>query len=90
MVGTVVESALENEDQNLVYTMEVENAGSTPEVIIDAGTGKVFALDVDGSDRTGDKDKEGETTKIATEDESHPGSSRGKLAQAARFEGGSK
>ena len=54
--GTVVESALENEDQNLVYTVEVENAGSTSDVIIDAGNGKVLAVQADGADKDGDND----------------------------------
>jgi uncharacterized membrane protein YkoI len=57
--GTVVESALENEDQNLVYTVEVSNAGSTSEVIIDAGNGKVLAVQPDGDkDKDGDNDKD--------------------------------
>jgi uncharacterized membrane protein YkoI len=61
--GTVVESALENEDQNLVYTVEVSNAGSTSEVIIDAGNGKVLAVQPDGDDESGDKDRDGDNDK---------------------------
>ena len=58
--GTVVESGLENEDQNLVYTVEVSNAGSTSEVIIDAGNGKVLAVQPDGDNESGDQNKGGD------------------------------
>ena len=61
--GTVVESDLENEDQNLVYTVEVSNAGSTSEVIIDAGDGKVLGVQPDGDDESGDKDRDGDNDK---------------------------
>ena len=63
--GAAIEAKLEDEDQNLVYTVEVSNAGSTSEVIIDAGNGKVLAVQADGADegRDGgeDDDKDGDS-----------------------------
>jgi uncharacterized membrane protein YkoI len=61
--GTVVESDLENEDQNLVYTVEVSNAGTISEVTIDAGNGKVLGVQPDGDDEAGDNDKVGDNDK---------------------------
>src|SRR5260370_40328394 len=54
--GTAVEGALEDEDQNLVYTVEMSNGSSTSDVIIDAGNGKVLAVQAEGADENGDKD----------------------------------
>lgn len=58
--GTAVEAALEDENQNLVYTVEVSNAGSTSEVIIDPVNGKVLAVQADGADEASDNDKDGD------------------------------
>ena len=53
--GTVHETKLENEEQNLVYTVEIANGKKTVEVIIDAGNGKVLATATDDEgDETGD------------------------------------
>lgn len=43
VAGKVMETKLENEAQNLVYTVEIRSGGRTSEVIVDAGTGKVLA-----------------------------------------------
>jgi hypothetical protein len=48
--GKVIETKLENEEQNLVYTVEVKNAGKVIEVIVDAGNGKVLATAADEDD----------------------------------------
>ena len=61
--GTAVEAALEDENQNLVYTVEVENAGSTSDVIIDAGNGKVLTVQAEGADKDGDNKKDGDNDK---------------------------
>jgi uncharacterized membrane protein YkoI len=55
-VGTIAEAKLENEEQNLVYTVEIANGNKTTEVIIDAGNGKVLATaaDDDEDDEKGD------------------------------------
>lgn len=42
VAGTVIETKLENEAQNLVYTVESRSGRNTTEVIVDAGTGKVL------------------------------------------------
>jgi uncharacterized membrane protein YkoI len=63
--GQVIEAAIENEDGNLVYNVEVKNGGETKEVIVDAGNGKVLALsaDEDGEGPEGDQKAEGHETK---------------------------
>ncbi len=43
VAGNVMETKLENEAQNLVYTVEIRSGRKTTEVIVDAGTGKVLA-----------------------------------------------
>jgi uncharacterized membrane protein YkoI len=45
--GKLIEAALENEDGNLVYNVEIKNGDETKEVIVDAGNGKVLAVNVD-------------------------------------------
>jgi uncharacterized membrane protein YkoI len=57
--GTVVETKLENEDQNLVYTVEVSSGGKTSEVIVDAGNGKVLAVNAD-TDSENDEEQDGD------------------------------
>jgi uncharacterized membrane protein YkoI len=57
--GTVVETKLENEDQNLVYTVEISSGGKTSEVIVDAGNGKVLAVNPD-TDGENDGEKDGD------------------------------
>ena len=48
--GTVSGTKLENEDSNLVYTVEITNGNKTSEVIIDAGNGTVLAVAADDDD----------------------------------------
>ena len=55
--GTVGETKLENEENNLVYTVELTTKSGTTEVIVDAGTGKVLATDADSEEK---KDGENE------------------------------
>jgi uncharacterized membrane protein YkoI len=59
--GKVIEAALENEDGNLVYDVEVKSGDETKEVIVDAGNGKVLAVSVDedGEGPEGDEKAEG-------------------------------
>jgi uncharacterized membrane protein YkoI len=52
--GTVTESGIENEDGNVVYTVEVRSANSTTEVVVDAGNGKVLATTADADDEDGE------------------------------------
>jgi uncharacterized membrane protein YkoI len=63
--GKVIEAAIENEDGNLVYNVEVKSGGETKEVIVDAGDGKVLAVnaDEDGEGPEGDEKAEGPETK---------------------------
>jgi uncharacterized membrane protein YkoI len=58
--GTVTESGIENEDQNLVYTVEVRNASSTSEVVVDAGNGRVLAVTAERDGKDGKDEKDGE------------------------------
>ncbi|MCU1246847.1 MAG: hypothetical protein JWN02_2757 [Acidobacteria bacterium] len=60
--GKVGETKLENEEKNLVYTVEMSNGKERKEVIIDAGNGKVLTVDADnekgdhqGSDPDGEE-----------------------------------
>jgi uncharacterized membrane protein YkoI len=59
--GKVIEAAVENEDGNLIYNVEVNNGEETKEVIVDAGNGKVLAVnaDEDGEGPEGDEKAEG-------------------------------
>ena len=52
--GTVIESGIENEDGNVVYTVEMRSGKSTTEVIVDAGNGKVLATSADADDEKGE------------------------------------
>jgi uncharacterized membrane protein YkoI len=58
--GTITESGIENEDGNVVYTVEVRSGNSTSEVIVDAGNGKVLAVvadaDSEGSEGGNEQD----------------------------------
>ncbi len=45
--GTVSGAKLENEESNLVYTVEITNGNKTSEVIIDAGNATVLAVAAD-------------------------------------------
>jgi uncharacterized membrane protein YkoI len=58
--GTVAESGIENEDGNVVYTVEMRSGKSTSEVIVDAGNGKVLAVvaDEDGEKNDGGHEKD--------------------------------
>ena len=62
--GKVIEAAVENEDGNLVYNVEVKNGEETKGVIVDAGNGKVLAVnaDEDGEGPEGDEKAEGPET----------------------------
>lgn len=42
VAGKVMQPKLENEAQNLVYTVRIRSGRKTSEVIVDAGTGKVL------------------------------------------------
>ena len=63
--GKVIETAIENEDGNLVYNVEVTSGEETKEVIVDAGNGKVLAVhaDEDGEGPESDEAAEGPATK---------------------------
>ena len=63
--GKAIETAIENEDGNLVYNVEVESGEETKEVIVDAGNGKVLAVnaDEDGEGPESDEQAEGPETK---------------------------
>jgi uncharacterized membrane protein YkoI len=52
--GTVTESAIENEDGNVVYTVEMRSGNATTEVVVDAGNGKVLATSADADDEKGE------------------------------------
>jgi uncharacterized membrane protein YkoI len=56
--GQVAEAKLENEEKNLVYTVEITNGSQKKEVIVDAGNGAVLAVDT--NDENGDGDGEHE------------------------------
>ncbi|MHB8928346.1 MAG: PepSY domain-containing protein [Bacillota bacterium] len=56
--GTVVEVDLDNENGNLVYSVEVKTADGVKELKIDAGNGQVLAQDSQNED--GDKGSKGE------------------------------
>jgi uncharacterized membrane protein YkoI len=58
--GTVIESGIENEDGNVVYTVEMRSGKSTTEVVVDAGNGKVLATSADADDENGENDSENE------------------------------
>jgi uncharacterized membrane protein YkoI len=53
--GTIREVSLDNENGNVVYSIEVQTAKGITEVKIDAGNGKVLAQD---SEQDNDKDNE--------------------------------
>ena len=63
--GKVIEAAVENEDGNLIYNVEVKNGEETKEVIVDAGNGKVLAVhaDEDGEGPESDEEAGGAATK---------------------------
>ncbi len=48
--GTVVKVDLDNENGNVVYSVEVQTANSATEVKVDAGNGKVLSQDSQGAD----------------------------------------
>lgn len=48
--GTVVKVDLDNENGNVVYSVEVKTANGATEVKVDAGDGKVLAQDTQGPD----------------------------------------
>jgi uncharacterized membrane protein YkoI len=52
--GTVTESGIENEDGNVVYTVEMRSGNTTSEVIVDAGNGKVLTVAADAGDENGE------------------------------------
>jgi uncharacterized membrane protein YkoI len=56
--GTAAETKLENEEGNLVYTVEMTSGKTTTEVIVDAGNGKVLttAADNDGEKNDGENE----------------------------------
>lgn len=56
--GTVGVTKLENEGNNLVYTVELTTGSGTTEVIVDAGTGKVLATDADSEEKEGENEKD--------------------------------
>jgi uncharacterized membrane protein YkoI len=56
--GTVTETKLENEDSNLVYTVEITNGNKTTEVIVDAGNASVLAVAADEADEQGGETEE--------------------------------
>jgi uncharacterized membrane protein YkoI len=63
--GKVIESGIENEDGNLVYNVEVKSGDETKEVIVDAGNGKVLAVNADEDEEgpEGDEKAEGPEAK---------------------------
>jgi|ERR1700682_1907234 len=48
--GTVKKIELENEDGNVVYSVEVETANGESDVKVDAGDGRVLQVEKDGED----------------------------------------
>ena len=56
--GTVTESGIENEDGNIVYTVEMRSGNATSEVIVDAGNGKVLAVVADADTEGSESDNE--------------------------------
>jgi uncharacterized membrane protein YkoI len=50
VAGRVLEAKLENEDGNLVYTVEILSGQTTKEVIIDAGNGAVLGVGTEAED----------------------------------------
>ncbi len=52
--GTVSGAKLENEESNLVYTVEITNDNKTTEVIVDAGNASVLAVAADENDEEND------------------------------------
>lgn len=52
--GTVTESGIENEDGNVVYTVEMRSGNATTEVVVDAGNGKVLATAADADEEKGE------------------------------------
>lgn len=57
--GEVQKVSLDNENGNLVYSVEVKTAGGTVDVKVDAGNGKVLAQDK-GQDNEDGRDQETE------------------------------
>jgi len=57
--GEVQKVSLDNENGNLVYSVEMKTAGGTVDVKVDAGDGKVLAQDK-GRDNEGGRDQETE------------------------------
>jgi uncharacterized membrane protein YkoI len=58
--GQVSEAKLENEEKNLVYTIEISNGTDKKEVIVDAGNGAVLAVDADNDKDNGDVESDGD------------------------------
>lgn len=48
--GNFIAAELENEDGNIVYSVEMDNAGVVFEVKVDAGTGKVLKVNNDSDE----------------------------------------
>lgn len=58
--GKVVEIALENEDGNLVYGVEISGAAGATEVIVDAGDGRILSSAPDSEEHEPGEDEEEE------------------------------
>ena len=54
--GKIVSTKLENEDGFLVYTVRFVKNGLTHEAIVDAGDGKILAVNPDDNKNSGDDD----------------------------------
>lgn len=57
--GIVKDIQLENEDGNVVYGVEIENAGTSVDIKIDAGNGKVLRVESDNEEESGDFETDG-------------------------------
>lgn len=58
--GKVVEIALENEEGNLVYGVEISGAAGGTEVIVDAGDGRILSSAPDSEEHESGEDEEQE------------------------------
>lgn len=67
--GTVSSVTLENENGNVVYTVEIDTNTGTVEVTIDAGNATVLATETDDGDHDGDHEGAGDAADESDQNE---------------------